>query len=68
MQTLVSTILKRIAVPYANVYIRKGLPLPMLSGFTLRNAEISFAGSKLVICSDVFYVEQQFESLTKYVL
>lgn len=58
IKPVVSLILKTVIVPYANVKLLKGLPLPILHGFTLQNAEISCTDTKLVISSDVSFHEQ----------
>ncbi|KAL5548493.1 hypothetical protein UlMin_003724 [Ulmus minor] len=58
VQSIMSLILKTTIIPYANLYLWKGLPLPLLHGFTLQNAEISCTDKMLVICSDVAFAQQ----------
>ncbi|KAL5548498.1 hypothetical protein UlMin_003729 [Ulmus minor] len=58
VQSIMSLILKTTIIPYANLYLWKGLPLPLLHGFSLQNAEISCTDTKLVICSDVAFAQQ----------
>ncbi|KAF2303819.1 hypothetical protein GH714_023603 [Hevea brasiliensis] len=46
-------ILKTVFLPYVNSRLLKGLPLPFLHGFTLKNAEIHYTNSKMMICSNL---------------
>ncbi|KAJ9153846.1 hypothetical protein P3X46_027243 [Hevea brasiliensis] len=46
-------ILKTVFLPYVNSHLLKGLPLPFLHGFTLKNAEIHYTNSKMMICSNL---------------
>ncbi|KAH0987526.1 hypothetical protein GBA52_014703 [Prunus armeniaca] len=62
---VLSTILKTIVVPYVNLHLWKGLPLPLPHGFTLHNSEIISINSRLTIFSDVAIAER---SLTSYFL
>ncbi|KAL9661388.1 hypothetical protein QQ045_026212 [Rhodiola kirilowii] len=55
IQPVVRTLLETIAVPYANIRLGKGFPLPIIHGFTLQNANIRFSDSKITVCSDVSY-------------
>ncbi|KAM1699350.1 hypothetical protein ACFX2K_030709 [Malus domestica] len=57
VQAILSTILKTVVVPYLNLYLWKGLPLPLPRGFTLKNSEILSTNSRLRIFSDVEFVE-----------
>ncbi|KAH0987277.1 hypothetical protein GBA52_014454 [Prunus armeniaca] len=65
VQAVLSTILKTIVVPYVNLHLWKGLPLPLPHGFTLHNSEIISINSRLTIFSDVAIAER---SLTSYFL
>ncbi|KAF6144973.1 hypothetical protein GIB67_013324 [Kingdonia uniflora] len=53
IQSVTRTFIKTVALPYANLRLTKGFPLPILRGFTLQNAEILCSYSKILICSDV---------------
>ncbi|KAJ7960308.1 Lipid binding protein BPI/LBP [Quillaja saponaria] len=57
IQPVMWTIIQTVFLPYANAHLREGLPLPIIHGFTLRNAEIIFSNSKLTICSNVTYAK-----------
>ncbi|XP_058724211.1 uncharacterized protein LOC131595769 [Vicia villosa] len=39
-QSLTSTVLKTALIPYLNSQLKKGIPLPILKGFALKNARI----------------------------
>ncbi|BBH02055.1 lipid-binding serum glycoprotein family protein, partial [Prunus dulcis] len=58
VQAVLSTILKTVVVPYVNLHLWKGLPLPLPHGFTLHNSEIVSINSRLTIFSDVAIAER----------
>ncbi|XP_022758974.1 putative BPI/LBP family protein At1g04970 [Durio zibethinus] len=57
IQPVMWTLVQTVVIPYANSYLGKGFPLPIIHGFTLENAEIIFSSSKVTVCSDVSYSE-----------
>ncbi|XWS75826.1 hypothetical protein CRYUN_Cryun01aG0125400 [Craigia yunnanensis] len=57
IQPVMWTLVQTVVIPYANSYLGKGFPLPIIHGFTLQNAEIIFSSSKVTVCSDVSYSE-----------
>ncbi|KAF4395911.1 hypothetical protein G4B88_028081 [Cannabis sativa] len=58
-QSVMSALLRTVVLPYVNLQLWKGMPLPILRGFTVENAEISCMNdTKLVICGDVSFAEQ----------
>ncbi|XP_057978017.1 putative BPI/LBP family protein At1g04970 [Malania oleifera] len=59
VQTVTSTLLKTMLLPYANLRLRRGFPLPVLHGFGLKNAEIHWTDSRLMICSDVAFTAER---------
>ncbi|CAB4263219.1 unnamed protein product [Prunus armeniaca] len=65
VQVVLSTILKTVVVPYVNLHIWKGLPLPLPHGFTLHNSEIVSINSRLMIFSDVAIAEQSPTSVSR---
>ncbi|CAB4278067.1 unnamed protein product [Prunus armeniaca] len=65
VQAVLSTILKTIVVPYVNLHLWKGLPLPLPHGFTLHNSEIISINSRLTIFSDVAIAERSLTSVSK---
>ncbi|XVE78375.1 hypothetical protein DITRI_Ditri13aG0139800 [Diplodiscus trichospermus] len=59
IQPVMWTLVQTVVIPYANAYLGKGFPLPIIHGFTLQNAEIVFSSSKVTVCSDVAYSETE---------
>lgn len=55
MQGFMRVLLNTVFVPYVNMHLKQGFPLPIIRGFTLQNADIVTSGSRMVICSDVAY-------------
>ncbi|KAF3453380.1 hypothetical protein FNV43_RR03820 [Rhamnella rubrinervis] len=58
LQPAMSVVLKTVIFPYVNLKLWQGIPLPLLHGFTLHNADIFCADSRVVICSDAAYAAQ----------
>ncbi|XP_015901270.3 putative BPI/LBP family protein At1g04970 [Ziziphus jujuba] len=58
IESLMAVVLKTIAIPYANLQLRNGIPLPLLHGFTLRNADIFCTDSMVIVCSNVAYAAE----------
>lgn len=58
LQAVLSTVLKTVVVPYVNLWLWKGLPLPLPHGFTLQNSETFSTNSRLTIYSDVAFAER----------
>lgn len=50
-----STVIDTVFLPYLNLHLAKGFPLPVLPGFTLENAEIICRNSQVMVCSDVVH-------------
>lgn len=64
LQSLMSTSLKTVVLPYLNFHLKRGLPLPIIDGFTFQNANILYAHPWIAACSDVsflgeYYLNQQ---------
>ncbi|CAL5342341.1 unnamed protein product [Camellia sinensis] len=57
IQPFMWTIIETVFVPYVNLHLANGFPLPIIHGFTLRNAEIICSDCNVKICSDVAYAE-----------
>uniref|UniRef100_A0A2P2J3S6 Lipid-binding serum glycoprotein C-terminal domain-containing protein n=1 Tax=Rhizophora mucronata TaxID=61149 RepID=A0A2P2J3S6_RHIMU len=53
VQSVAFTILETFFIPYINLHLMKGFPLPLLHGVALQNAEIHYAYSKIMICSNL---------------
>ncbi|KAH7546800.1 hypothetical protein FEM48_Zijuj01G0239600 [Ziziphus jujuba var. spinosa] len=58
IESLMAVVLKTIVIPYANLQLRNGIPLPLLHGFTLRNADIFCTDSMVIVCSNVAYAAE----------
>ncbi|KAI3675175.1 hypothetical protein L1987_84761 [Smallanthus sonchifolius] len=57
IQPVMWTLIETVFLPYVNARIGIGFPLPIISGFTLQNAEIITSDSRITVCSDVTYYE-----------
>ncbi|KAL4325157.1 hypothetical protein GQ457_11G012720 [Hibiscus cannabinus] len=58
VQAEISTILKTFFMPYLNLHLRDGFPLPIPHGFTLQNAEIIQLESRVIVHSDLSYANR----------
>uniref|UniRef100_A0A5B7BY55 Lipid-binding serum glycoprotein C-terminal domain-containing protein n=1 Tax=Davidia involucrata TaxID=16924 RepID=A0A5B7BY55_DAVIN len=58
IQSVMSTVLKTVFLPYVNLHLRRGFPLPLFHGYRLQNAQILCTDSRIVICSDVASMKQ----------
>ncbi|CAL5341657.1 unnamed protein product [Camellia sinensis] len=54
----IEAVLKTVLVPYVNLLLWKGVPLPDLLGYTLHNAKFSYIDSRIIVCSDIASLEQ----------
>ncbi|GAU18190.1 hypothetical protein TSUD_248920 [Trifolium subterraneum] len=59
IQPVMWTIIETVFLPYANAHLSKGLPLPIIHGFTLQDAEIILSTSRVAVCSDVAFAESE---------
>jgi hypothetical protein len=50
-------VLKNLFVPYVNSYLGQGFPLPIIKGFLIRDAYILTSQSRIIVSSDVDFVE-----------
>uniref|UniRef100_A0A5B7C379 BPI/LBP family protein n=1 Tax=Davidia involucrata TaxID=16924 RepID=A0A5B7C379_DAVIN len=57
IQPVMWTIIETVFLPYANLHLGKGFPLPIIHGFTLKDAEILCSNSKITVCSDATFAE-----------
>ncbi|KAL7217114.1 hypothetical protein ACSBR1_028930 [Camellia fascicularis] len=58
LQPAIEAVLKTVIVPYMNLLLWKGVPLPDLLGYTLHNAKFSYIDSRIIVCSDIASLEQ----------
>jgi hypothetical protein len=66
LQPVMWTIIETVFLPYANAHLSKGLPLPIIHGFTLQDAEIILSTSRVAVCSDVAFAESDRHILQSY--
>ncbi|KAK2377316.1 lipid-binding serum glycoprotein family protein [Trifolium repens] len=59
IQPVMWTIIETVFLPYANAHLSKGLPLPIIHGFTLQDAEIILSTLTVAVCSDVAFAEPE---------
>ncbi|KAL3508435.1 hypothetical protein ACH5RR_027836 [Cinchona calisaya] len=57
IQPMISTLLRTVVLPYINVKLNKGFPLPHFHGYGLTNSQLLCTDSRLMICSDVASIE-----------
>ncbi|MED6124550.1 hypothetical protein PIB30_059952 [Stylosanthes scabra] len=60
IQSLISTALKTVVVPYLNLELKKGLALPTIDGFAFQNANILYYPPWITVCTDVSYSEDYY--------
>ncbi|GAU25076.1 hypothetical protein TSUD_257700 [Trifolium subterraneum] len=56
IQSMSSTVLKTIIIPYLNTQLKRGIPLPILNGFALKNARILYTPPWIAVSSDVTFL------------
>ncbi|XP_020230620.1 putative BPI/LBP family protein At1g04970 [Cajanus cajan] len=54
IQSLMSSVLKTVILPYLNFKLNRGFPLPIIDGFGFQNANILYTQPWIAVCSDVF--------------
>ncbi|KAK7276480.1 hypothetical protein RIF29_17620 [Crotalaria pallida] len=57
IQPVMWTLVETVLLPYANARLSKGLPMPIIHGFNLQDAEIILSTSRVTVCSDVAFGE-----------
>lgn len=57
VQPVIWTLLKTVVLPYINLKLSEGFPIPIFHGYALQNAELLFTDSRMIICSDVASIE-----------
>ncbi|RYR79882.1 hypothetical protein Ahy_A01g004676 [Arachis hypogaea] len=60
IQSLISTALKTVVIPYLNLELKKGLALPTIDGFAFQNANILYLPPWIAVCTDVSYLEDYY--------
>ncbi|KAK1273279.1 putative BPI/LBP family protein [Acorus gramineus] len=57
IQSVMRALLKTVVMPFLNLHLKKGFPLPIIHGFTIQNAAIQYSNSKIMIYSNVEYID-----------
>ncbi|KAM0910474.1 hypothetical protein ACQ4PT_014143 [Festuca glaucescens] len=57
VQSVMRIVLKKLFVPYVNSYLGQGFPLPIIKGFLIKDAYILTSQSRIIVSSDVSFVE-----------
>lgn len=55
LQPVIFALLETVFIPYVNLHLMRGFPLPLIHGFSLQNAEIHYTESKIMTCSNLLY-------------
>ncbi|KAI5674749.1 hypothetical protein M9H77_15113 [Catharanthus roseus] len=58
VQSLISTLLRTIVLPFVNLKLSRGVPLPNLYGYGLENTKIEYANSWFAVCSDLVPIKK----------
>ncbi|XP_057460947.1 putative BPI/LBP family protein At1g04970 [Actinidia eriantha] len=53
LKPVVENVLRAVVLPFVNLHLWRGVPLPHFHGYTLHNAQIRYANSSIIACSDV---------------
>ncbi|MQM01979.1 hypothetical protein Taro_034739 [Colocasia esculenta] len=53
IQGVMRVFLNNVFIPHLNSHLRKGFPVPIIHGFTLKNATILSYDSRIVVCTDI---------------
>ncbi|XP_057485039.1 putative BPI/LBP family protein At1g04970 [Actinidia eriantha] len=53
LKPVVESVLRAVVLPYVNLLLWRGVPLPHFHGYALHNAQIRYADSRIIACSDV---------------
>nr|TKW33755.1 hypothetical protein SEVIR_2G260700v2 [Setaria viridis] len=59
VQTVLRILLKNLFVPYVNSYLEQGFQLPIIKGFSIRDAYILTSYSKMIVSCDVAFIEPE---------
>ncbi|XP_054798489.1 putative BPI/LBP family protein At1g04970 [Prosopis cineraria] len=62
IQVVMSTILRTALLPFVNLLLRGGFPLPYLHGFALQNAHTFYNAPWFAICSDISFLRRSYLS------
>lgn len=57
IEPVISEVLKEVLLPTLNSRLMSGFPLPLIHGFTLKNAEIDYLDSMITVSSDVAFAD-----------
>ncbi|QCD78261.1 lipopolysaccharide-binding protein [Vigna unguiculata] len=60
IQSLMSSVLKTVVLPYLNFKLKRGFPLPIIDGYGFQNAVILYNHPWIAVCSDVSFLEDYY--------
>lgn len=61
LQSLISSVLKTVVLPYLNLQLKRGIPLPIIDGgFGFQNTTILYTHPWISVCSDVSFSEDYY--------
>lgn len=60
IQSLMSSVLKTVVLPYLNFKLKRGFPLPIIDGYGFQNAIILYNHPWIMVCSDVSFLEDYY--------
>ncbi|XP_047336459.1 putative BPI/LBP family protein At1g04970 [Impatiens glandulifera] len=58
LKPFVEIILRTVGVPYVNLMMYWGTPLPTFMGYTIHKARFHYADSRIVVCTDIHHMKK----------
>ncbi|KAG0473606.1 hypothetical protein HPP92_015463 [Vanilla planifolia] len=55
VQGVMRVLLNTVVMPYVNMHLRRGFPIPIFHGLTLQNSQMLTTNSKVILCSDLAF-------------
>ncbi|WJX31628.1 hypothetical protein P8452_20038 [Trifolium repens] len=60
IQSLISSVLKTVVLPYLNLQLKNGFPLPTIDGYGFQNTIILYNYPWISVCSDVSFIDEDY--------
>jgi hypothetical protein len=60
LQSLISSVLKTVVLPYLNLQLKNGFPLPTIEGYGFQNTIILYNYPWISVCSDVSFIDEDY--------
>eukprot|EP00250_Pteridium_aquilinum_P033291 c5411_g1_i1 orf=203-2092(-) len=57
VKVFVKTLVKDVLLPYVNLSLRRGFPLPIIPSMKLKDSTVDYGDGFLLVCTDVQYVK-----------